>query len=199
MSSTFTRASVATEADFRNAEQMAVGSRMDGTFRICEGDTHKALIEQMAVDGDPSAMVRAFYLRKVEEIRRGTHTPLKLRSFASVVTHFERWLTDRVPENEKVAIRNEGDKHVWMNFIPVAYRIPHPTTAEVDEFQSRWNNDGDLLAKVKGLVKLPGWVFLPIVMFEATNPHSTVMMTLMMMRENTELSAPTTTNRRART
>ncbi len=187
MSFSFAHTSVVTKADCQNAEQMAIGSRIDDTFHIMRdmvrGGVNDSMISKMEEDGDPTPMVTAYFLRMCGEIRQGTHKPLKLRSFASVVTCFERWITERVPEIEKGAIRNGAD----LACVPFISQIPKPVKAEVleaevNKFVCRWNNGGDLAAKVKGLVQLPVWGFATVVTFDVTVRRPTVMVTLMMKR-----------------
>ena len=181
-----------TAEDLRNAETFNNGSRTDGTFRIL-GDGQARMMKLTNVT-DPFDLVKPYYLKRVAEFRAGTHRPVRLRNFASVITNFDRWLTDRIPENEKACVKNENGNPCWVTIIPFTYRIPHPTDAEVDLWMEKWNDDGELNQTCHTLVQNKDWVFLPTVVYNRSQPNSMVMMTVMMMRAN----VPGATTSRAR-
>lgn len=171
---------VSSAAFAAEAARSAAG-RKEGDFRVLD-DARSYSSDIEAVAGD-------YYKRKVLEFRAGQFKPTPMRSFAGAVSHYERFLTERVPLNianwrKEYAKKDKCDMAVAC--IPFIYKVPHPTDAERQAYMARWNDDGDLQEKFQAACAGLKVALLPQII-HGDKPGTMVQFSLLMLTDASAL------------
>ena len=159
------------------ATEMRNGSHTVGDYRIL-GDAQQIKITEEVKGGDFQSMVLRYYHKSVDDIRKKFKVPTRCRNFRGITSHFQRWLDDRIPANSKFLDQQKKNLDAQISIITHCYKAEHPQISEVDEWMKRWDDDGDWDIKARKIRKA---LYLPFVLFEHGNKHSTIMMAVVMV------------------
>ena len=159
------------------ANEMRSGSRHVDDYLILGDAQHDKIIKEIA-DGDFQSMVLRYYHKCIDDIRKKQRVPTRCRNFRGITAHFQRWLDDRIPENVKFLDQQKGNTEAQISIITHCYKAEHPLLTEANEWMKRWDDDGDWDIKARKIRKA---LYLPFVLFDHGNKHSTIMMAVLML------------------
>ena len=169
---------------FVNAHTME--SKVEGALRSLRGemDGNGLRVMPQGALGEltPATMMgwcEDFYSRKSIEVASGVFKPQRVGSWKKTCEEYATFLRARLSTNW-TRLQEHPPERVAVAIIPASYLCPHPSMAQADAWQRRWDDGGDLQRLVAE--QCPGAVLFPVMLYEGSNPKSHVQFSLVLVR-----------------
>ena len=124
-------------------------------------------------------MAEDVYCRKLVDMQAGLLSYMRVASWKRAVDEFQTYMRMRLMTNWERLMSHPADA-VAVAMMPFAVMCPHPSKAQADAWQKRWDDDGDLYRYVSS--KCPNALVFPTILYEGTNDKSPVQFCVLIIR-----------------